>query len=121
MRKITGLCIIVALLVSIFDIIDVNDITLNGKEIFTTDNACAQHNDDDLNDSGYHAFSLNLQIFNLPQTASCTFFAEAPEHPLPCFDIPASLSLILTYAVPRLLKRHSNQTNTFLTTGEHHG
>ena len=46
MRKITGLCIIVALLVSIFDIIDVNDITLNGKEIFTTDNACAQHNDD---------------------------------------------------------------------------
>ncbi len=89
MRKITGLCIIVALLVSIFDIIDVNDITLNGKEIFTTDNACAQHNDDDLNDSGYHAFSLNLQIFNLPQTVSCTFFAEAPEHPLPCFDIPA--------------------------------
>lgn len=89
MRKITGLCIIVALLVSIFDIIDVNDITLNGKEIFTTDNACAQHNDHDLNDSGYHAFSLNLQIFNLPQTASCTFFAEAPEHPLPCFDIPA--------------------------------
>ena len=57
---------------SVFDIIDVNDITLNGKEIFTTDNACAQHNDDDLNDSGYHAFSLNLQIFNLPQTASCT-------------------------------------------------
>ena len=33
----------------------------------------------------------------------------------------AGYSLILTYAAPRLLKRHSNQTDTFLTTGEHHG
>lgn len=121
MRKITGLCIIVALLVSIFDIIDVNDITLNGKEIFTTDNACAQHNDDDLNDSGYHAFSLNLQIFNLPQTASCTFLLKHRNIRCLVLIFPPTLSLILTYAAPRLLKRHSNQTDTFLTTGEHHG
>ena len=60
MRKITGLCIIVALLVSIFDIIDVNDITLNGKEIFTTDNACAQHNDDDLNDTARNILRAGL-------------------------------------------------------------
>ena len=121
MRKITGLCIIVALLVSIFDIIDVNDITLNGKEIFTTDNACAQHNDDDLNDSGYHAFRLTCKYLTCRKRQAALFLPKRRNIRCLVLIFPPTLSLILTYAAPRLLKRHSNQTNTFLTTGEHHG
>lgn len=74
MRKFVSIFISVALLISAFDIIDVNDITLNGKEIFTTDNACADHDEDDLNSTEVH-LPISAQIlYDLP--TPITFFPK---------------------------------------------
>lgn len=74
MRKLVSIFITFALLISAFDIIDVNDITLNGKEIFTTDNACADHDEDDLSSTEVH-LSVSMQIlYDLP--APITFFPK---------------------------------------------
>lgn len=88
MRKFVSLCISFALLISIFDIIDVNDITLNGKEIFTTDNTCAQHDNDDLSDSGVHLTAVNLLVFNLPLPVTYTAAQTKPEKPICAYICP---------------------------------
>ncbi len=74
MRKLVSIFITVALLISAFDIIDVNDITLNGKEIFTTDNACADHDEDDLSNTEFHISISPQIIYNLP--APITFYPK---------------------------------------------
>lgn len=88
MKKIVNICLIFALLVSIFDIIDINDITLNGKEIFTTDNACARHDNDDLSDNAVHYTAISQLIFNLPQIIHYAAVAAKPETPLPHLGHP---------------------------------
>ena len=67
MRKFVSIFIIFTLMISAFDVIDVNDITLNGKEIFTTDNTCADHNEDDLSSAEIHTSIVKQIICNLPQ------------------------------------------------------
>lgn len=87
MRKLTSIFVIFALLISVFDIIDVSDITLNGKEIFTTDNACADQDDD-----SPETYSFRLSgglIFNLPDT-QIHFSLFIPEsYPSPVADSTA--------------------------------
>ena len=67
MRKFVSIFIIFALMISAFDIIDVNDITLNGKEIFTTNDTCADHDEDELNNTEIHVSIAKQIIYNLPQ------------------------------------------------------
>ncbi len=66
MRKLVSIFIVFALMISSFDIIDVNDITLNGKEIFTTDNACADHEEDDLSGAEINISIVSQIIYNIP-------------------------------------------------------
>ena len=71
MRKFISIFIIFALMISVSDVIGVNDITLNGKEIFTTDNSCADQDDDDLNSTEIHTSIVKHIICNLPQVITC--------------------------------------------------
>lgn len=86
MRKFVSIFIIFALMTSAFDIIDVNDITLNGKEIFTTDNTCADHEEDDLNSNEIHISIVNQIIFALPAPISYIYKIKQGEKHFPNQD-----------------------------------
>ena len=101
MRKLVSISVIFALLVSVFDIIDVSDITLNGKEIFTTDNAYADQDNDGLDDYAFH-LSGGL-IFNLPSVMT-HFSLFVPEtYPLPAADKAVPIRLISSLYRPLII------------------
>lgn len=80
MKKWISLILTAAFLVSIFDIVDVSDITLNGKGIFTNGDTCANQNNDDLSNEDFN-FSKIL-IFNLAESADFQFQYACPQaHP----------------------------------------
>lgn len=70
MKKWLAYILISAFIISIFDILDVSDIKLGNREIFSTENAYADNDYDDLNDSGFHyssvsAFEISATHFEL--------------------------------------------------------
>lgn len=54
MRKWLSYILMAAFIISIFDILDVSDIKLGNREIFSTENTFADNDFDDLNDYSFH-------------------------------------------------------------------
>lgn len=68
MRKFSAILIIISLLVSVFDIIDTSDITINGKAAFSSTNELNQDDIDNIDLEGFLSHT-NL-VFNLVEIST---------------------------------------------------